>query len=84
MPEESSNAAALARLRGARGFVFDIDGTLVLGDKNNKGLVPLPGAIELLSYLRDADIPFVAFTNGTLRTPRATACCGDDSELHFR
>ncbi len=73
MPEESSNAAALARLRGARGFVFDIDGTLVLGDKNNEGLVPLPGTIELLSYLRDADIPFVAFTNGTLRTPRATA-----------
>lgn len=73
MPEENPEAAALARLRGARGFVFDIDGTLVLGNDSNRDVAPLPGAIELLTCLGDADIPFVAFTNGTLRTPRATA-----------
>jgi len=36
-------AGVLERLRNARGFVFDLDGTLVLGDKRNAGLQPLPG-----------------------------------------
>ena len=37
------SAAVLERLRGSRAFVFDMDGTLVLGDKTNHGLNPLPG-----------------------------------------
>lgn len=73
MAEKKSNAEAMARLRGARGFIFDIDGTLVLGDDSNRGFAPLPGALELLTYLLEADIPFVAFTNGTVRTPKASA-----------
>ena len=36
----------LARLRAVRGFLFDMDGTLVLGDRRNHGLRPLPGALE--------------------------------------
>ena len=28
----------MARLRAARGFVFDMDGTLALGDRVNHGL----------------------------------------------
>ena len=59
----------LERLRATRGFVFDMDGTMVLGDKRNHGLIPLPGAIEFTRLLRDRGIPFVLFTNGTLRTP---------------
>ena len=35
----------LDRLRAARGFVFDMDGTLVLGDRQSHGLRPLPGAV---------------------------------------
>jgi len=57
------------RLRTTRAFLFDMDGTLVLGDKNNKGLTPLPGALELTRHLHERSIPFVILTNGTTRTP---------------
>ena len=60
---------ALARLRNARGFIFDMDGTLVLGDRVNHGLRPLPGAIAMLEWLRSRGLPYVVFTNGTNRTP---------------
>ncbi|HKT46473.1 MAG TPA: HAD hydrolase-like protein [Candidatus Acidoferrales bacterium] len=64
------SARALARLRNARGFVFDMDGTLVLGDKSNHGLKPLPGALEITACLSQHKIPFVLFTNGTASTPQ--------------
>jgi HAD superfamily hydrolase (TIGR01450 family) len=57
------------RLRTTRAFVFDMDGTLVLGDKNNKGLVPLPGALAFTQHLHERGVPFVILTNGTTRTP---------------
>ena len=60
---------ALARLRNARGFIFDMDGTLVLGDRVNHGLRPLPGAISMLEWVRTRGLPYVVFTNGTNRTP---------------
>jgi len=65
--------AARERLRHVRGFVFDLDGTLVLGDRHNRGLVPLPGAIEIISWARRRGVPFVVFTNGTTKTPRELA-----------
>jgi 4-nitrophenyl phosphatase len=61
------------RLRAARGFVFDLDGTLVLGDRNNQGLAPLPGAVELLRWVAGRGLPFAVFTNGTTKTPRQLA-----------
>lgn len=61
--------AALDRLRRVRGFVLDMDGTLVLGDRNNKGLRPLPGAEQLFAALTELGMPFRVFTNGTTRTP---------------
>jgi 4-nitrophenyl phosphatase len=63
----------LARLRDARGFVFDMDGTLVLGDRGGRGLRPLPGAVELTSWAAGRGLPFVVFTNGTTRTPARLA-----------
>jgi NagD protein len=60
---------ALVRLRAARGFIFDMDGTLVLGDRRNQGLAPLPGALELTHLLAQRGIPFVMLTNGTTRPP---------------
>jgi 4-nitrophenyl phosphatase len=60
---------ALDRLRSARGFIFDMDGTLVLGDRVNHGLRPLPGAIAMLDWVRSRGLPYVVFTNGTNRTP---------------
>jgi NagD protein len=59
----------LARLAAVRGFVFDMDGTLVLGDQRNHGLAPLPGALELTDWLYRRGLPFVVFTNGTARPP---------------
>lgn len=58
-----------ARLKSSRGYVFDLDGTLVLGDKHNRGLQSLPGAVELLQLLASRGIPFGALTNGTARPP---------------
>jgi 4-nitrophenyl phosphatase len=49
--------------------VFDMDGTLVLGDRRNRGLVALPGGIEITRWAAGRGLPFVAFTNGTTRTP---------------
>lgn len=67
-------AASLAdRLRNIRGIVFDMDGTLVLGDRRNHGLTPLPGALELTASLTARGLPWLTFTNGTTRTPQAYA-----------
>ena len=57
------------RLRDVRGFVFDLDGTLVLGDRRNHSLEPLPGALEITRWLTGRGVPFVILTNGTTRTP---------------
>ncbi|WP_222849219.1 HAD-IIA family hydrolase [Trebonia kvetii] len=59
----------LARLRDARGFIFDMDGTLALGDRVNHGLTPLPGAVEMLAWARARGLPYLVFTNGTNRSP---------------
>jgi 4-nitrophenyl phosphatase len=71
----------MARLRAARGFVFDMDGTLALGDRVNHGLAPLPGAIEMLRWLRERELPYVVFTNGTNRTPQHFAAVLRDAGL---
>jgi 4-nitrophenyl phosphatase len=63
------SGVVLERLAAARGFVFDMDGTLVLGDRHNHGLRPLPGALEITSWVARRGLPFVVFTNGTTRTP---------------
>jgi HAD superfamily hydrolase (TIGR01450 family) len=61
--------AVRLRLAATAGFVFDMDGTLVLGDSSNHGLAPLPGASAMLAWLRERGLPFVIFTNGTTRPP---------------
>lgn len=56
-------------LQSARGFIFDIDGTLALADRHLSGYQPLPGAVEIIQLLGERNIPFVAFTNGSTKTP---------------
>lgn len=56
-----------------RGFMFDLDGTLVLGDRTGKSYDVLPGAIEVLSRLRELDIPYVVMTNGSAHPPALQA-----------
>ncbi len=70
---EDRACALVERLRAARGFVLDMDGTLVLGDQRNHGLAPLPGALETTRLLDHRGTGFVVFTNGTPRTPREYA-----------
>jgi NagD protein len=71
LPTTDTEADTLARLRTARGFIFDMDGTLVLGDRLNKEIRALPGAVDLIQLLRERDLPFVLLTNGTGRPPQA-------------
>ena len=66
-------AALRERLSATRGFVFDLDGTLVLTDRANSSYLPLPGAIALTRWLASREVPFVLFTNGTTKTPQAYA-----------
>lgn len=47
------------------GFLFDLDGTLILSDRSLSGYKLLPKAVEVLDELKDRGVPFVAFTNGT-------------------
>jgi 4-nitrophenyl phosphatase len=63
----------LDRLRRVRGFILDLDGTLVLGDRNNNGLRPLSGAESLLTAMSELGLPFRIFTNSTTRTPQQFA-----------
>ena len=53
----------------AKGFMFDLDGTLVLSDRSLGGYEVLPGAIEVLSELQQRAIPFVILTNGSAYRP---------------
>jgi 4-nitrophenyl phosphatase len=61
------------RLRSVEGFVFDLDGTLVLADRSLTGYHVLPGAVETLSELKARGIPFVVLTNGTHYPPSEQA-----------
>jgi len=69
MNDRTSQAETAARFRRARGYVFDLDGSLVMGDKRNNSVAALPGAAEMLSFLDTKDIPYLVLTNGTVRTP---------------
>lgn len=69
----SGSVTARARLKTVRGFVFDLDGTLVLGDRSGRGLTPLPGALEITRWAARQRLPFVVFTNGTTKAPGVLA-----------
>jgi HAD superfamily hydrolase (TIGR01450 family) len=56
-----------------KGFMFDLDGTLVLSDRSLCGYEVLPGAIEVLSVLQQRSIPFVVLTNGSAYRPAEQA-----------
>lgn len=53
--------------------MFDLDGTLVLGDRTGKSYDVLPGAIEVLSHLRDRGVPWLVLTNGSGHPPAQQA-----------
>lgn len=63
------NDKTVERLGRVGGFVLDLDGTLVLGDRALKSLRPLPGAVAFIEYLVGNRRPFLIMTNGTVHTP---------------
>jgi len=48
-----------------RGFMFDLDGTLILSDRKLGGYTVIPGAVEVLQTLERRGVPFLALTNGS-------------------
>lgn len=53
-----------------RGVLFDVDGTLVLGDRDSNGYNLLPGAGRVIAELRRRKVPFACLTNGSGDTPQ--------------
>jgi NagD protein len=60
------------RLDDVRGFVFDVDGSLVHRGADF-GARPLPGAVAALEAIRASGRPLVLFTNGSHLSPAAFA-----------
>ena len=59
------------RLDEVRGFVFDVDGTLVQRAATEVRLIP--GARKVLERIRASGRPYVLFTNGSHVAPEAIA-----------
>ena len=57
----------------ASGFIFDMDGTIALGDAASGGHKSLPYALETIAAVKAAGIPVRVFTNGTAQPPAAYA-----------
>ena len=56
-----------------RGFMFDVDGTLILSNRSLGEYEVLPGAIDVLTALNARRIPFVLLTNGSAYPPAEQA-----------
>jgi 4-nitrophenyl phosphatase len=59
----------LKKIAAASGFIFDMDGTLALGDSSSGGHRALPYAIDLIAAIKARHIPLRVFTNGTAKPP---------------
>ncbi|MGH8226926.1 MAG: HAD-IIA family hydrolase [Steroidobacteraceae bacterium] len=55
------------------GFMFDVDGTLLLSDRSLGGYELLAGAVETLTTLKDRGVPYVLLTNGSAYPPAEQA-----------
>ena len=52
-------------IRQPKGFMLDLDGTLILSDRSLGGYTAIPGAAETLAELDARGIPWIAMTNGS-------------------
>jgi 4-nitrophenyl phosphatase len=62
-----------AAAKQASGFIFDMDGTIALGDAASGGHKALPFALETIAAVKAAGIPLRVFTNGTAKPPATYA-----------
>ncbi|HEY7396765.1 MAG TPA: HAD hydrolase-like protein [Gaiellaceae bacterium] len=72
----------MTALRQARGFVLDLDGTLI--QRTRSGHEPIVGARELLEAIRRSGRPFVVFTNASHVAPQVLAAELRDGGLDVR
>ena len=65
MPKYVNDPKKLAELQDKNFFIFDMDGTIYLGDK------PLPGAVDLLRKINNRkDKRMIYFTNNSSKNPQ--------------
>jgi 4-nitrophenyl phosphatase len=64
---------SLEDVPAVEGFMFDVDGTLLLSDRSLGRYEVLPGAIDVLSTLKERSTPFVLLTNGSAYPPAEQA-----------
>ena len=55
----------MSLMRKPKGFMFDLDGTLILSNKGLGSYSAIPGAAEALAELDRRGIPWIALTNGS-------------------
>jgi 4-nitrophenyl phosphatase len=55
------------------GYMFDLDGTLILSDRSLGSYKVLPGAADVLEKLKECGIPAVVLTNGSAYPPAEQA-----------
>ena len=60
-------------LRTPKGFMFDLDGTLILSNRGLGSYQAIPGAREALEELDRRGIPWIALTNGSAYPAREQA-----------
>ena len=51
--------------RKPKGFMFDLDGTLILSNRKLGSYQVIPGAVEVLKELERRGVPYLALTNGS-------------------
>ena len=54
-----------APAKAPKGFMFDLDGTLILSNRKLGSYQVIPGAVEVLNELERRGVPFLALTNGS-------------------
>jgi HAD superfamily hydrolase (TIGR01450 family) len=57
----------------SKGFLFDLDGTLLLSDRSLGGYEILPGVMEVLTTFHNHGVPFAVLTNGSAYPPAEQA-----------
>ncbi len=60
-------------MRKPKGFMFDLDGTLILSNRKLGSYDAIPGAAEALAQLDDLGVPWIALTNGSAYASRVQA-----------
>ncbi|WAT17751.1 HAD hydrolase-like protein [Aurantiacibacter sp. MUD11] len=60
-------------MRTPKGFMFDLDGTLILSNRKLGSYDAIPGAAEALQELDRLGVPWIALTNGSAYASRVQA-----------